>query len=209
MKIIAHRGNDGIHRENSLEGILNNLNKDYVDGVEFDIRVTRDFKFVLHHDPFYKGHLIRSTSLRTLQKLGLNSLEDVLINVNTDKMLFIEIKEESKIYRILVARLYRILKKYNHNYYIFSFNYELMKYFKKKHPDIKNGLLIGIKKNLDRIKNDFDFNAVNYRHAYKSLDKETFVWTIDTIEEYEYVLEKQNIITDKSKYFYNLIHKKN
>jgi len=207
MKIIAHRGNDEINRENSIIGILNSLDKKYVDGVEFDIRVTRDFKFVIHHDPFYKGHLIKSTSLKKLRKLGLNSLEDLLIRIKSKKIILIEIKEESRIYRIQLARLNRILKKYNLNYYVFSFNYDLMKYFKKKYPNIKNGLLIGVKKNLDKINNDFNFNGVNYRHAYKSLNKETFIWTINTKEEYENVLENQNIITDKAKFIYDLVHK--
>ena len=38
MKIIAHRGNDNVHKENTLEAILNSLNEDYTNGVEFDIR---------------------------------------------------------------------------------------------------------------------------------------------------------------------------
>lgn len=207
MKIIAHRGNDGIHRENTLEGILGSLDKDYIDGVEFDIRVTRDFKFVINHDPFYNGYLIKKCTLKKLQKLGLNSLEEVLEKIDSNKILLIEIKEESNTYRILLARLYRILKKYNLNYYIFSFNYNLMEYFKIKHPDIKSGLLIGIKKNLDKLNNNLDFNGINYRHADKSTSKETFVWTINNLEEYDKVLKGQNIITDRSEYFNSLINK--
>ena len=53
MKIIAHRGNDGIHKENSLEAIINSLNKKYVDGVELDVRLTKDKKLIINHDPFY------------------------------------------------------------------------------------------------------------------------------------------------------------
>ena len=52
MLIIAHRGNDGINRENSKEAIVNSLNKEYVNGVEFDIRMTKDKEFILNHDPF-------------------------------------------------------------------------------------------------------------------------------------------------------------
>lgn len=204
MKIIAHRGNDGVHKENSLEAIVNSLGKDYIDGVEFDIRMTKDFKFVICHDPFYGGLLIRETRLKTLQKKGLNSLEEVLINVNNNKILLIEIKEESKKYKILIAKLYRILKKYNLNYYIFSFNYDLMEYFKEKYPNIKSGILIGIKKNLHKINNTFDFNAVNYRHASNVPLKETFIWTVDDLKEYEKVKNWQNIITDKPLYFYNI-----
>ncbi len=71
MKIISHRGNDGIHKENTLKSIIASLNMTYVDGVEFDIRMTQDFKFVIHHDPFYFGHLIRNTKLKELKKKEL------------------------------------------------------------------------------------------------------------------------------------------
>lgn len=209
MKIIAHRGKDIKYGENSLRGIINSLNNSYTDGVEFDIRMTLDFKFVIHHDPFYKGKFIRLTTLKKLKKLGLDSLEDVLKEIKTKKIVLIEIKEESRSYRILVCRLYKLLKKYNINYHIISFNYDLMKYFKKKHPEIKNGLLIGVKKNIDKIDNNFDFNAVNYRHAAKSKNKETFVWTVNDLEEFSQVQKNQNIITDEPLYFYNLINKKN
>ena len=204
MKIIAHRGNDGVHKDNSLEAIINSLSKDYVDGVEFDIRMTSDFKFVVCHDPFYRGLLIRETRLKKLQKRGLVSLEETLINVNNNKILLIEIKEESKKYKILVAKLYRILKKYNLNYYIFSFNYDLMEYFKEKYPNMKSGILIGIKKNLSKINNSFDFNAVNYRYADKTPLKESFIWTVNNLKEFEKVKDWQNIITDKPLFFYNI-----
>ena len=132
------------------------------------------------------------------------SLEETLINVNNNKILLIEIKEESKKYKILVAKLYRILKKYNLNYYIFSFNYDLMEYFKEKYPNMKSGILIGIKKNLSKINNSFDFNAVNYRYADKTPLKESFIWTVNNLKEFEKVKDWQNIITDKPLFFYNI-----
>lgn len=65
MKIIAHRGNDNIHRENSIKGIINSLNKEYIDGAEFDIRLTKDNIFVLNHDPIYRGYIISNTKCST------------------------------------------------------------------------------------------------------------------------------------------------
>ncbi|MBR2832953.1 MAG: glycerophosphodiester phosphodiesterase [Bacilli bacterium] len=204
MKIIAHRGNSGKYKENSLKAIEYSLNEDYIDGVEFDIRMTKDFKFVIHHDPFYKGYYIKKTRLKKLQKLGLNSLEEVLLKIKSNKALLIEIKEESNKYYILIAKLYRTLKKYKLNFYIFSFNYQLMKHFKKKHPSIKCGLLIGIKKNLDKI-NHLDFNAINWRHTSKKTTKETFIWTVNNMEEFKKIKKGQNIITDKPNFISNLI----
>ena len=79
-----------------------------------------------------------------------------------------------------------------------------MKHFKKKHPSIKCGLLIGIKKNLDKI-NHLDFNAINWRHTSKKTTKETFIWTVNNMEEFKKIKKGQNIITDKPNFISNLI----
>lgn len=206
MKIVAHRGNDGIHLENSMEAILNSLNLFYVDGVEFDIRHTKEYNFVIHHDPFYAGHYIGNTKMSILQKRGLNSLEEVLKNINSDKIIMIEIKEEASRYKLLLIRLHKILKKYNLNYYLCSFNYNLVSYLKKRYPMYKVGLLVGIKLNLDRMNDNFDFFMINYRHAKKAPMKETFIWTVDDKKTFDKVLKSQNVITDKSKMIYDFIY---
>ena len=205
MKIIAHRAHTKKYKDNSLDAILYSLNQDYVDGVEIDVRMTRDFKFVLNHDPFYKGHYIRNTNLKILKKLGLDSLDEVLSKINSRKIILIEVKEEMNKYFVLVSRLYRIIKKYDLNILVFSFNFNLMEFFKKKYSFIKCGLLIGIKKNINRIDNDLDFNAVNYRHCDDVSDKFTFIWTVNSIEEFKKIKKGQGIITDRPEYFYNLI----
>ena len=203
MKVISHRGNGNNYKENTLESLLDALDSPYTDGIEFDIRMTKDFKFVIHHDSFYKGHLIRKTLFITLKKEGLTSLEELLCKIESNKILLIEIKEESNKFKILTIKLYRLLKKYNLNYYIQSFNYDLIKYIKEKYP-LKCGLLIGIKININRINNDFDFNSVNIKHIKKCSIKETFIWTVNSKEEFLKVKD-YNIITDKPKYIYNLI----
>ena len=206
MKVIAHRGSDGIHEENTLESILNSLKLDYVDGIECDIRHTKDYDFVIHHDPFYDGHLISKTNAFKLRKKGLNTLDEVLKEIKNDKIIMIEIKEESKRYKYMLLKLNKILKKYNLNYYICSFNYNLINYFKQKYPHYKSGLLIGIKLNLDKIDNDLDFNMINYRHIKKASKKETFIWTVNNKEIFDKVLKTQNIITDKAKEMYGFIN---
>ncbi|MBQ9011796.1 MAG: glycerophosphodiester phosphodiesterase [Bacilli bacterium] len=208
MKIIAHRGIGNVYKENTIDAIFESLKQRFNDGVEFDVRITKDFKFVIHHDPFYKGHLISTTRAKVLQKLGLNTLEEILQKVHSNKIIMIEIKEERDKYHILTAMLYRILKRYSLNYYLQSFNYNLIKYFKKKHPEFKCGLLIGIKMNVNKLDNDLDFNSINYKHIKKAPLKETFVWTIDDKRQFDKLRDSFNIITDKSKYFYELIHGK-
>ena len=48
---IAHRGNDN-HKylENTKEAVIYCLTKDYIDGIEIDIRVTKDKEFVVIHN---------------------------------------------------------------------------------------------------------------------------------------------------------------
>lgn len=206
MKVIAHRGNDEIHLENSMESIINSLSISYIDGVEFDIRHTKDYDFVIHHDPFYKGYYIEKTRLSVLQKKGLNSLEEVLKSINSDKIIMIEIKEESSKFKYMLIKLHKVLKKYNLNYYLCSFNYDLVSYLKKKYPMYKVGLLIGIKLNVNKMDNNFDFNMVNFRHAKKAPLKETFIWTVNDLKTFEMVKGNQNVITDKAKEIYGFIY---
>lgn len=205
MKIIAHRANDEIHKENTMEAILNSLKIPYIDGIEIDIRMTKDYNFVIHHDPFFAGYYIEKTRLKVLQKKGLNSLEEVLEKINTNKILLIEIKEENK-NKLLLIKLNKLLKRYNLNYYLCSFNYELLETLKKKYPKYKAGLIIGIKLNTNHLENNFDFNSVNYRHIEKAPNKETFAWTINNKEKFNKVKNKANIITDKCGEIYDLIN---
>ena len=202
MKIIAHRGNDGVHKENSVSAILNSLNQDYVDGVEFDIRMTKDHKFVIHHDPFYDGKLISITKYRSLK--GLTRLDSLLKKIHSHKIIMIEIKEVGE-NKLLIYYLYRVLKKYSLNYYICSFNYKLMKYFLKRHPEITNGLIIGMRLNIKELENDFDFNSINYKYVERVTAKETFIWTVNSRAELDLVPSSCNVITDNPRYISELI----
>ena len=44
MKLIAHRCNDNHnYRENSIKSAFEALNKEYIDGIEIDLRITKDW----------------------------------------------------------------------------------------------------------------------------------------------------------------------
>jgi len=46
--LIAHRGNDNHnYRENSEEAIIYSLSRTYIDGIECDLRLTKDNEIVL------------------------------------------------------------------------------------------------------------------------------------------------------------------
>lgn len=201
LKIIAHRGNDGFYRENSLKGILWCLEKEYVDGVEFDVRMTKDRCFVLNHDPFYRGLFINYTLSKKLIKNGLDSLENVLNMIKTDKLLLVEVKIESSIKKT-AKYLFKLLKRYNLNIYVCSFNYDFINYFSHKYS-YKCGLIIGRKINKKFIKNFFDFNMISYKYKGKIPNKETFFWTVNNVNDIKN--DYQNIITDKPKEIYNYL----
>ncbi|MBR3229913.1 MAG: glycerophosphodiester phosphodiesterase [Bacilli bacterium] len=203
MLIIAHRGNDEIKKDNSKKAIINSLNKEYIDGVEFDIRLTKDKRFILNHDPFYKTFFINNTTSKTLIKHGLDTLDDILNMIKSNKILLIEVKVEDNIKKTS-KYLNRVLRRYNLNYYICSFNYNFINYFNKKY-NYKCGLIIGKNINKNHIINNLSFNSISYKYKGKNPNKETFYWTINNIKE---INNKKNIITDKPKEIYNYLTKK-
>ena len=204
MKIIAHRGNDGIHKENSLEALLNSLTNKNVDGIELDVRLTKDNKLIIHHDPFYNGYYINHTTSLKLQKLGLNTLDEVLKNINSDKIIMIEVKTNEKDIKKITKTLLNNLNKYHLNYYICSFNYKFLKYLKSK-TTIKLGLIVSLKINENYLNEKFDFISINYLYNKKIKNKEIFKWTVNTKKELEKIKKTDNIITDNSQKIYNLI----
>jgi len=147
MQLIAHRGlyNSDI-KENTLEAFLNAINNNY-DGIELDIRYTKDKEIVVIHDSFInrtsdgKGK-VSNYNYKELKKYNFGSkkvkskiprLKDVLNNIN-NKIIFIELKE-----KINSDDLKRVLDLNNSNdYYIFSFN---KKYINDINFNVKKGLI--------------------------------------------------------------------
>lgn len=211
MKIISHRGNGFEYEGNTKEAILKALSVDYIDGVEFDIRITKDKKIVIIHDFVINfvsngSGFVKDLNYNELLKYNFGNkenfskialLDEVLSLINNNKIILIEVKEESDDFKELVDIVYNIISKYQLNIYIMSFNYELIKYFKTKYN--KCGLIIGMGLNTKKLYNHFDFNVVSYNYRNKVDMKETFIWTINEVKE---DIHKFNIITDKP-YLFN------
>ena len=101
MLLISHRGYISKYPENSLEGIKYAFNLSEIDGVEFDVRITKDRKFVLIHDFFIDrvsdgSGAVNKLKYKTLlkfnfgnckHKLKVTKLEDVL-KIKTNKRFF-------------------------------------------------------------------------------------------------------------------------
>ena len=146
MQLIAHRGlyNKDI-KENTIEAFLNAVNNNY-DGIELDVRYTKDKEIVVLHDSFInrtsdgKGKLSNYT-YKDLKKYNFGSkrikskiprLMDVLKKIN-NTIIFIELKEN-----IDPNDLNNISKLNTTNtYYIFSFN----KKYVKSISESKRGLV--------------------------------------------------------------------
>lgn len=173
MHLIAHRGlyNDEI-KENTIEAYLNAIKQGY-DGIELDIRLTKDNKIVCIHDKLInrtsngKGN-INNYTYKELLKYNFGSkkikskipLLETVINKISNKVIIIEIKEE-----IYIKDIEKILEKNKTNeYYLCSFN--------KKYVDFKKN-------------NMYKKGVINY----------VFNSKID-LKEYDFVLILENLFTD-------------
>lgn len=126
---IAHRGlyDDNI-KENTIEAFDNAFNNGY-EGIEFDVRLTKDKIPVILHDSFLsrvfgvKG-LLKNYTYRELldKKIDIPKLEDVIKRYN-NKVMIIELKEKIDITKYI--------KDKRNLYYISSFNYDYISYLNK------------------------------------------------------------------------------
>ena len=197
MKLIAHRANnDHKYKENSLNGIINSLEKDYIDGIEIDIRMTKDNHFILHHNVIYENHIIENRTLKQLK--NLDEINNVLKKIKSKKIILLDLKCENLDYKNYADKLIKQLKKYkNLNIYLCSFNYELSCYLKEK-TKYKIGIFVSSIINKNKKIDVFDFVAYNYK-VYKKIDKMTMIWTVNKREILaKFVNKNVYIITDKA-----------
>ena len=126
---IAHRGlyDDNI-KENTIEAFDNAFNNGY-EGIEFDVRLTKDKIPVILHDSFLsrvfgvKGLLKNYTYQELLDnKIESPKFEDVISRYN-NKVMIIELKEKIDITKYI--------KDKRNLYYISSFNYDYISYLNK------------------------------------------------------------------------------
>lgn len=189
MQFIAHRGNNNhLFNENTKSALIDCLNQDYINGIECDVRITKDNKIIIHHNMLVSdknGNLfnIKNKTLKEIQNINsqISTLEEFLKSVKSNKILLIEIKEESDNFDVFIISLFNILKKYTYlNIYICSFNYNLIKKIKSKYSKYKCGLIIGYLMNTHHIDNDLDFFLYSYNYIdLINYDKEIFIFTIN------------------------------
>ena len=186
------------------------LNQEYISGIEFDIRITKDKNIIIYHDMLIRDndgniYTVKQKNLSEIKNININipTLEEFLKKVNSQKILLIEIKEESDDFDIFIIKLFNILKKYkNLNIYICSFNYKLIKKIKAKYSRYKCGLIIGYLMNTNNISNNLDFFLYSYNYLELiNKDKEIFIFTINKKEKLRKIndnLSNYYIISDNS-----------
>ena len=149
---IAHRGlfNNKDIPENSLTAFKKAIENNY--GIELDVQITTDKKLVVFHDASLKRmcgidkkltdcsyeELLTYNLLDTNEKIPL--FKDVLDVLNKDTPLIVEIKAEGPCLETCEEAV-QILKTYDRDYTMESFNPLVVNYLRKNHPEIIRGQL--------------------------------------------------------------------
>lgn len=193
--LIAHRGLDNNkYKENTKEAIINTLKKDYIKGIEIDVRITKDNKIVIIHDSTINRvsdgiGLVKNMTLKKLKKFNfgtkenpskISTLKDILKIVPNDKIILIEIKCFNEEFNF-IKHFYNIIKNFeDKQIYLMSFNKSIIKKLKKLHANLKCGILVSKIINKNHLSENFDFLAISSYNIDEipNYKKAIFIWAI-------------------------------
>ncbi|MCP2731986.1 glycerophosphodiester phosphodiesterase [Limnofasciculus baicalensis] len=146
--IIAHRGFHNSATENTIEAYQKAIEIG-VDGIEFDVRKTKDDILISHHDEIIYNKYISNLTYEQINKIAADkgftvpTVEEVLKITKGKVKLFVELKEEG--YEDDIINL--LLKYLNlEEFIVISFNVRSLKLIKSSYADVKTGLLLRTKK---------------------------------------------------------------
>ncbi|RLF08120.1 MAG: hypothetical protein DRJ60_01075 [Thermoprotei archaeon] len=220
-KVIGHRGAPSLKVENSLESIEEAL-KLNVDGIEVDVRSTKDGVPVAFHDANLSrilkvDKLLVETNLAELKALSkergftLPTLHDVLRLVGNKSMAVLDVKE----WRV-VDTLVKILHSLDDigSIVVSSFDHRIPLYVKNEVSWVKAGLIVSLRPlSISRLVND-EVDCLFLRRDYADselisealdLGLQVYVWVINDKAEAErfWSLGVHGIVTDKPQLFVN------
>lgn len=205
--VIAHQGGSKLAPENTLSAFQNAL-KLGVDMVDIDVHLSKDGELIVMHDFSIEKTTngtgeIKYLTLEELKKVDAGSwfdsrftneriptLEETLALINSEKILFIEVKGGNSVYPGIEQKVVDEIKKYNALKWVIvkSFDLNSILRIKKLYPELSTFYLSGktfekdyisIKKNLTEGKNiqrNFDGIAIHF----SKLDAEK----VETIKKY-------------------------
>ncbi len=203
MKYIIHRGiTSKKNSDNSYMAIKRAISDTKSTGVEFDIRLTKDNKIVLSHDSVLGINYIENMYYRDIIKYKYLTTLDKILDIDTNKILLIDIKVNNN-YKLLGDTLLNIINTSSRNIYLMSFNKKIIKYLNKK-TKYKKGIISFFYRY-----NKYPLTILNYKTiSNKKLkgikNKEIFLWTfsspleaiklskkIDNDNSYYYIINKE------------------
>lgn len=161
--IISHRGYTfSGFKENTIHALKTGL--ELSDGIEFDIRLTRDKKLIVFHDSTIKDKKIMDLTFQEIISniKDIPLLENILdLYIKNNKLLNIELKDNNTAILVEQLLLDKGFEKYSNNILISSFienEYNLIKNFNKalltEKPIIFDGNIIC----------DYSFYNKNYKN---------------------------------------------
>ena len=157
MKLIAHRGMSSTNVENTYDAFVSALEHTEIDGIECDIRQTKDNVFVVMHDAFINrttsgSGLVSNMTYSDLKKYNVLRLEEVL-ELTDDKIILLELKDT----RMGVEKFVKLVNEYQtKKIYVDSFYNDLMHKVIKCKPKFKVGILNYVA-NSEKSYNEYDF----------------------------------------------------
>lgn len=146
--IIAHRGFHKFAEENTIAAYQKAIEIG-VDGIEFDVRITKDGILISHHDEIIDDKYISNLTYERINQIAADkgfhvpTVEEVLKLAKGKVKLFVELKEEGYENEII-----NLLLKYLNldEFIVISFNVRSLKLIKSSYTDVKTGLLLRTKK---------------------------------------------------------------
>ncbi|WP_041076162.1 glycerophosphodiester phosphodiesterase family protein [Thermotoga caldifontis] len=230
MIVLGHRGYSAQYPENTLIAFRKALELG-ADGVELDLRGTKDGKVVVIHDEDLKrlcGADVKVSEVSfeelrnyRVQSESIPSFEEVLSILGPDHVLNAEIKEAR-----VAEKALQLIDEFGltRNTVVSSFDHQLIASLMKKRPDVKFGFLVG-----EELKNDpiglierllqhkpysmhlphqlFDYPIVAEKivKLVRNAGSKIYVWTLDDPDKYERIKQHLDcVITNQVELFVRL-----
>lgn len=212
--IIAHRGFAKNCQENTLEAYRRAIEVG-VDGIELDVRKTKDNILILFHDELINDQQINQLTYTEINYLANNlgwqvpTLVELLKLVQGKVKLDVELKEKGYETEVIALILeYLTIEQFIAT----SFQLESLLALKSNYPSVKTGILLNkktatnfeLKDNLitiDFLAPNIQLLDSNWLKLARIHNKSIFVWTVNEEKVIEKLLQESmivGIITDKS-----------
>jgi len=210
--IIAHRGASDMARENTLGAFQKAIDL-RADMIEFDVRRTRDQRYVIHHDPHIEGKPLIEMTLREVRviarTLGFHvpELGEVLDLTRGRIGLDIELKEEGY-EREIVLHVGDFLAE--EDFIVSSFHARCLERVKQCRAGVRTGLIFKDAEALtaDILEGDTDWllpveglAAGELLERMGRAGKKIAVWTVNDTKQMKRLLDDdriEGIITDRT-----------